>query len=190
MALNKTIARPYAKALFEEALENNLQSQWMDILSILAIVVDVEQTKQAILNPKIPNSELATLLIDAVRQQVQNLNDNLLSPLQNFLALLIENKRLILLPAIADLFREMLNDNAGVVEAELTSAFPLNEQSKQHITSKLAKRFNSKVVLKVNEDQSLLGGVIIRVGNWVLDGSVKEKLSQLAMDCCAGLTVD
>ena len=179
MALQLTLARPYAKAIFSDAKETRRLEMWSAVLSAFSKIIKNKQIAQLIINPQISSKDIRKLLLHLI-QMMQAEANSLEEKIDHFLQLLIDEKRLTILPDIAFLYHRLLNDYRGVVEAEVICAFPLSAEHREQIKSKLKKRFNSKVKLKVTKDKSLLGGAVVRAGNWVMDGSVKGKLSRLA----------
>jgi F-type H+-transporting ATPase subunit delta len=176
-----TIARPYAKALFAEALAHQLLGPWAQALNLLTNVVQDAQVAQLILSPQLSDKELQTFFIEVINTLDKTVCTTLGQRLDNLLRLLTEEKRLALLPSIARLYHQLQIQHQGVIEAEVIAAFPLSEDHREQIQLKLEKRFNSKVSLNVSKDESLIGGAIVRVGNWVMDGSVKGKLAKLTL---------
>ena len=99
---------------------------------------------------------------------------------QNFVKLLAENRRLTLFPEIAALFDELRADAEGTLEAIVISAKPMSDAQQQEMASALKARFDRDVVLKVEVDEIMVGGAIIRAGDTVIDGSVRGKLEKFA----------
>ncbi|QTS84227.1 F0F1 ATP synthase subunit delta [Coxiella endosymbiont of Amblyomma nuttalli] len=179
MTLQLTVARPYARAIFTDAKKNHRLKMWSAVFNVLSKLVKNKQIAQLIINPRISNQEFKELLLYLI-QTIQVETSSLKEEIDHFLQLLINEKRLMALPDIAFLYHRLLNNYRGIVEAEVICAFPLNAEYRGKIKNNLEKRFNSKVKLKVTIDKSLLGGAIIRSGNWVMDGSIKGKLTRLA----------
>jgi len=100
---------------------------------------------------------------------------------QNLIRVLIENRRLSLVPEIRDLFEDLKNEREGIVEAQITSAFPLEGASLATLVADLEQRFKRKVKPQVNVDATLIGGVRMQVGDEVIDGSVRGKLAAMAV---------
>jgi F-type H+-transporting ATPase subunit delta len=93
---------------------------------------------------------------------------------------LIENSRIGVLPEVRDLFVELKHEREGVVDAEIASAFPLDDTQLTALVSDLEARFKRKVQPQVAIDQDLIGGVKVVVGDEVIDGSVRGKLAAMA----------
>jgi F-type H+-transporting ATPase subunit delta len=99
--------------------------------------------------------------------------------MKEFLVILSKNKRLDVLPDIADLFAEMMAEKAGVVTVEVISSDTLDEAPRVKLQKSAEKRFSAKIEMKYSLDKSLIGGAVIRSGNWVMDGSIKGKLARM-----------
>lgn len=172
MAEKSTLARPYAKALFELANENNELQSWSDKLAILSQVSADEQVADLIANPEVANEDVISLFEsvggDALDEQAKNL-----------LKLAAENDRLDSFPEVAEAFESLRADKEGTIEAEVTSAFAVNATQKKLITEALQKRLGCDVTLTTNVDKDLVGGVIIRAGDLVIDGSVSNQLKKI-----------
>lgn len=179
MALHLILARPYAKAVFADAKETRQLGIWSVVLNAFSKIIEDKQIAQLIINPQISKKDIKELLLYLI-QTIQVEVNLLKGKIDCFLQLLIDEKRLTTLPSITFLYHQLLNDYYGLVEAEVICTFSLSAEHREQIKRKLKKRFHSRIKLKVIEDKSLLGGAIIRVNNWVIDGSIKSKLIQLA----------
>lgn len=172
MAESLTIARPYAEAAFKLARDAGTLSAWSDALGRLAAVASNRVARELLGNPKLSAAQVAALVADTAGQ---------LSPEQhNFVQVLAENERLSVLPEIAGHFESLRNAHEGVLEAQVSSAFPLSEAQLAEIVGTLESKYGRKVKAGVSIDPDLIGGVSIRIGDEVLDASVRGKLAQLA----------
>jgi F-type H+-transporting ATPase subunit delta len=174
MAEITTIARPYAKAVFELAQSEGRFKEWSDMLGYAAAVVADPQMRAIISNPSVANDRLADLLVDIC-------NGKLDDKAKNMINVLVENDRLIVLPEITALYDELRAEAEKTIEAELTSAFKLGKDLKQKITDALRNRLQREVNLTCKVDETLIGGAVIKAGDLVIDGSVKAKLNKLAV---------
>lgn len=172
MAESLTIARPYAEAAFNYAREGNAMPQWSGALLRLAAVVAHPSARELIGNPKLSDEQTADILADIAGE--------LSREQRNFLTMLAANDRLVLLPEIAELFERLRNEHEGVVDARITSAYPLTEAQLADVVSTLETKYGRKVKATVTVDRELIGGVSIRIGDEVIDTSVRGKLAQLA----------
>lgn len=173
MAENLTIARPYAEAAFASADASGKLQAWSQALQRLAMVASDAQMHNAIGDPKIGPQELYGLV-------AAGSGDSLDAQAQNFVRVLIENDRLSLLPEISALFESLKNEREGVVEATIESAFPLDDAALSQLVADLERRFKRKVRPQVNVDRDLIGGALIKVGDEVIDGSVRGRLQSMA----------
>ncbi|WP_394132275.1 F0F1 ATP synthase subunit delta [Shewanella maritima] len=172
MAELSTIARPYAKAAFDFAVEKEAVESWTEMLAFAALVSENE-SMQPLLNGTLASAELASLFIKVCGEQVNEHGHNLIK-------LMAENGRLALLPSVSQLFVEYRNEWAKEVEATVVSASELSAEQQQQISVSLEKRLARKVKLNCSIDPSLIGGVVIKSGDLVIDGSVSGKLSRLS----------
>lgn len=180
MATHFTTARPYAKAVFADAQDNKLLTPWSQVMQALAVIAEDKRIQQVSMDPNVSDQETTQLFCDVVKTLLAAPAAALGDRLKNFIALLIHEDRLLILPDIAELFHQLLMKHQGVIEAEVISAFPLSEDHREQLISALESRFKSKIQLKVTKDESLVGGALVRAGNWVMNGSIKGKLAALA----------
>jgi F-type H+-transporting ATPase subunit delta len=172
MAEALTIARPYAEAAFKLASDAKALPQWSAALSRLAALAANDAMRGLVGNPRLTDGQVATLLCDVAGD---------LSPEQrNFVLLLATNERLAVLPEIATLYEAQKNASEGVLDARIASAFPLSAAQVDEVVSSLESRYARKVKATVEVDSDLIGGVSIRIGDEVIDASVRGKLAQLA----------
>ncbi len=168
-----TIARPYALAAFDEAQRLAALPAWSTMLQSLSDAIQDEQVRALIANPRVPKVQMENLMLA--------FGGTKLSAAQgNFIRILLENHRLILLPEIAAIFEMMRAETEKIVDVVVTSAFDLSESQKQKITTALKMRIQREIRLDCKVDPELLGGVVIRAGDRVIDGSARTRLSELA----------
>ncbi len=173
MAEAITVARPYAQAAFDEARELGELKSWSDILQSVAQAVINPEVRAIITSPRIIKSQLVELMLALSGDKASEIQ-------RNFIKLLIEGQRLILLPEIVMLFEIMRAEAEKNVDVVVTSAFDLSDAQKQKIAEALQKRMGREIRLSCETDRKLLGGVIIRAGDKVIDGSARTHLSELA----------
>ncbi len=172
MAENVTIARPYADAAFELARGAGALGPWSDALDRLASVAADSNMRACINDPKLSADQLVKLVLDVA--------GTLTADQQNFVRVLVDNERLQVLPEIRDLFVALKNEHEGVLEADIASAFPLDDATLASLKSDLEARFKAKLNVQVHIDPALIGGVRIAVGDEVIDASVRGKLANMA----------
>ncbi|HHF7344673.1 TPA: F0F1 ATP synthase subunit delta [Legionella feeleii] len=181
MADTTTIARPYAKAIFEHALAVKKLSQWSEILHSLAISVLDDKATQFITNPAVTEKQQTELLMIPFAKA----SDKEATAIESLIALLAYNKRLMLLPDIKVLFEVLRAEQEKTLVVKVHSFSELSTEQQQHLISSLSQRLQRQVTLDVNVDQSLLGGAVIQAGDLIIDGSVRGKLSKLITDLAA-----
>lgn len=171
MAELATIARPYAEALFRVAKTGNLAA-WTDVVSEMAAVAALPDVKSFAANPKLTDAQVVDTFLSLLKTNV--------SPeAKNFVAMLVENGRLTLLPEIGTQFHALKNASEGAADAEITSAFELTDAQVNDLVATLEKKFGRKLNPSVKVDNSLIGGVRVAVGDEVLDTSVRAKLQKM-----------
>jgi len=173
MAENVTIARPYAEAAFQLASAGNALGPWSEALDRLASIAVDPQMRDCISDPKLQPAQLAGLFLDVA-------GAGLSAEQQNYVRVLVENERLQVLPEIRDLFVALKNEHEGVKEANIVSAFPMDDATLKALVADLEARFKAKLNVTVSVDPELIGGVKIAVGDEVIDASVRGKLANMA----------
>jgi F-type H+-transporting ATPase subunit delta len=168
-----TTARPYAQAAFEEAQKLSDLKGWSEVLLALAEAVTYPEIHNVISSPRVAKAQLGGLLGDVVGGK--------LKPQQtNFVKVLAENQRLQLLPEIASLFEALKSEAEKSVNVVVDSAFELSAAQQEKIVSSLKKRMGREIKLTCKVNKELLGGVVIRAGDKVIDGSARTRLSEMA----------
>ncbi|MBI2786634.1 MAG: F0F1 ATP synthase subunit delta [Legionella longbeachae] len=180
MSDSTTIARPYAKALFEYALGEKKLAEWSTHLMTLAHAVLTSDAEKFINNPATTSAQHIELL-----QAVVGIKSNENTALNNLITLLAANRRLILLPEIAALYEIHRAEQEKTLTVDVITYSDLSITQQERLIESLSQRLQRKVSLKINIDPSLLGGAIIRAGDLVIDGSVRGKLNKLCTDLAA-----
>lgn len=168
-----TVARPYAQAAFEEARKLGNLADWSELLLAASQAVQNAEVRIAVTNPHVTNVQREGLMLALAGVKASG-------PEANFIKLLVVGQRLTLLPEISALFEALRAEEEKSVDVLVTSAFELDEAQKQKITSALKKRMGREIRLSSKIDRELLGGIIIRAGDKVMDGSARTHLSELA----------
>jgi len=168
-----TLARPYAEAIFARALETDRLAPWGDTLAFLAAVVSDPMARDFVTNPAVDQEKKIEFLLEVAGERLDTEGANLVK-------LLVANGRQVLLPQIAELYQAMRNEHEGSLEVEVTSAFALDEQLERQLATLLKEKLGRDVHIHSQEDPGLIGGVKIRAGDLVIDGSVAGQLSRLA----------
>jgi F-type H+-transporting ATPase subunit delta len=173
MAEISTLARPYAKAAFQVALQDSSLDAWSKMLSMSAAITIHEKVGVLLTDPSLSAEQLAATFIELCGDE---LNDKG----RNFVNLLAENKRLLLLSAISEQFDALKANQEKILNVEVTSAYELSSDTLDKLAKSLKTRLQRDVILNTNVDQSLLGGAVIRTDDTVIDSSVRGKLVKLA----------
>ena len=173
MSENVTIARPYAEAVYRLAKQNNALAKWSDMLQFAAAVAADPQMPGLIGNPKVTSHQLENLFLSLCEKQLDDQGKNLIK-------LLIENKRLQLLQDIADGFEALKAEQEGMLEATITSAFPMSDAQLSDLVKVLESRFGRKIEASVVVNPELIGGVKVEIGDQVFDTSVRGRLQTMA----------
>jgi F-type H+-transporting ATPase subunit delta len=176
MSNNTTIARPYAKAVFEIARDSKQLANWALILQQFAIVTSDVEAIRFISNPASTPEQHSQLLLAAISQIKHLISAELINHLIQTLA---QNKRLLLLPEIFTQFELLRAAEEKTLVATVLSYSPMSAEQEQQLGARLSKRLERSVTLDVTVDSSLIGGAIIRAGDLVINGSVKEQLNKL-----------
>lgn len=171
MAELATIARPYAEALFRVAKAGNIAA-WSDLVSEMAYVATYPDIKAFATNPLVSGQQITETFLAILKSPVNE-------EAKNFVAVLVENDRLTLLPEIAAQFQVLKNAAEGSADAEIVSAFALTDAQLKDLVAVLEKRFGRKLNPTVAVDSELIGGVRVTVEDEVFDTSVRAKLQQL-----------
>ena len=180
MSDSTTIARPYAKAIFESALAEKKLAEWSQYLSVFAYTVLDSLANQFIANPASTNEQQIELLLSVLCSKDKE-NKSLI----NLINLLTINKRLMLLPEIKALYEVHRAEQEKTLGVDVISFSELSSAQEKQLIESLSERLQRKVSLNISIDQSLLGGAVIRAGDLVIDGSVRGKLNKLSTDLAA-----
>ena len=173
MAERATIARPYAKAAFEYARDTNAFAAWSDGLKTAADIVSDPRVAPLTKSPEWSVADLAGLIIDVAGAKLD-------AGMQNFVRLLAENHRLLLLPEIAAHYEVQRSAVENTIDVEVVSAVPLDAAQAEKLRAALSTRLKRKVRMRTSVDSTLLGGAVVRAGDLVIDGSLKGRLQRLA----------
>ena len=168
-----TLARPYAAAVFKRAKETHATAKWSQSLAFMSAVLMNKDISVVVDNPKVNKQRLLELMLDICQDHINDENEN-------FLKLLIHNNRLNLLTPIAKLFEAYKAEDEGYIDVEVISAYSLSKEAKHDLTTTLEKTLGKKTHMNVTVDKSLIGGVLVRAGDKVIDGSIRGRLQQLA----------
>lgn len=173
MAESTSLARPYARAAFESARESNQLDAWSESLNLLSVVTGDADMAAALNHPGLSEQQKIDLITGVC-------DGKLPEAVQNFVRIMAENRRLALLPAIAELFAGYRHDHERVVDVTVTTAYELTDDQKEKLTQALTRKLERKVILDIESDRSIIGGVVIKAGDTVIDASLRGRLGKLA----------
>jgi F-type H+-transporting ATPase subunit delta len=173
-----TIARPYARAAFQEAQADERLGAWSEALHVEAVAVKDPRVAALLGNPRVTPEELAQLLIGVAGAQLGKHGEN-------FLRTLAINRRLAYLPEISTLFDSLKNAAEGVADVTVTTAAPLDAEQRKRLAAALEKRLKRSVRLHGEVDKELIGGAVLRAGDLVIDGSLRTRLERIAYELTA-----
>ncbi len=171
MSSTMTLARPYAKAAYLAAKEAGQVSLWSKALEQLAQWIKQKEVHTIIKNPLIEKEGVVNFLMECA-----SIND---PQIKNFLTLLAQYHRLDLLSDIYVLFLALHHHDEKVLDAKFITPIPLSQANLDKVKARLEQRFNRTIHLTTHIDPSLIGGGIVKVGDQVIDGSLKSKLNDL-----------
>jgi F-type H+-transporting ATPase subunit delta len=179
MAEPSTIARPYAEAVFKLADAQGKLADWATALANLAAVAADERIRAAVADPNLPSAKAAGLFISVLAGKLP-------ADGENFVRVLAENGRLDVVSEISTQYQALKNEREGVVEAEVQSAFEMDQAQVADLVARLEKKTGRKVKARVSVDKSLIGGVKVTIGDKVIDGSARAQLTALENALKAG----
>lgn len=173
MAESVTIARPYAQAVFRLARESQALTAWSNRLQRLATIAQDPEMAKVVGNPKFSAGQVADLFVSLTGEAGNK-------ELASFVGILAENERIDVLTQIQEIYEQLKSADEGVMEAIVTSAYPLDDAQLKNLMSQLESHFGSKLQPRVEVDAALIGGIKVTVGDQILDASVRGKLDAMA----------
>ncbi|MBU1424580.1 MAG: F0F1 ATP synthase subunit delta [Gammaproteobacteria bacterium] len=168
-----TTARPYAQAAFDEAQQLKALQAWSEMLLSLAEAINHPEMIAVVTNPRVAKKQVEGLMEALLEKSASKQQ-------QNFVRILADNQRLLLLPEIAALFEALKAEAEKTINVVVDSAFELSAAQKDKIVSSLKKSMGREIKLSCNINKELLGGVVIRAGDKVIDGSARTRLGEMA----------
>ena len=162
----------YAKAVFQLAVERDELENWLEDLTQLADSVTNQEFSEVLSAPRVPSDQKERIVRDALGSAVGPLALNLMF-------LLTSRGAIHSLPEIADRYQEMLDAHRGIERAEVVSAVPLGDAQRDSVADMLARTSGKEIRLSTRVDPEILGGMVIRVGDRVMDGSARTRLQAM-----------
>ncbi|SFJ55267.1 F-type H+-transporting ATPase subunit delta [Terrisporobacter glycolicus] len=167
------IANRYAEALFQLSEDENITKEiYNELHDVVETVKNNKDLDNVLRSPLVAKIEKVKLIESLFNNKINN-------NLKNFLKILVEKGRISSLKSIELTFKQLLNDKNNIIEGTVISAIPLTDEKVKELEGKLSKKYNKNVTLENKVDQSILGGVLVRLGNTQIDGSVKTRLDNI-----------
>lgn len=167
------IANRYAEALFQLSEDENITKEiYNELHNVVETVKNNKDLDNVLKSPLVGKIEKVKLIESLFNNKINN-------NLKNFLKILVEKGRISSLKSIELTFKQLLNDKNNIIEGTVISAIPLTDEKVKELEGKLSKKYNKNVTLENKVDQSILGGVLVRLGNTQIDGSVKTRLDNI-----------
>jgi F-type H+-transporting ATPase subunit delta len=179
MARRESAVRRYAEAAFQVATRDKTVDRWRSELETAAAIVADEKVGRALANPSIPLEERTATAEKTFSRIVSR-------PALNLIGLMLRRGRIEELPRLAAEFRRLDNARQGITLATATSASPLSPDEVRALTERMEQVTGGRVELDVQVDPSLLGGLVVRVGDRLIDGSVRSRLERLRNQLVSG----
>ena len=177
--LNIQLARKYGTAIFEIANEDNkLEEYGRELADVSQAIFAKEELKDFLTNPQIQPEDKKQVLLRLLKDQVSPM-------MMNFLLLLVDKRRIVLLEAINDCYQELSNKAQGIIVADVTTAYELKAELRSRLSSKLESVTGKKIQLRTHQDRSIIGGVVVKIGDTRIDGSVIGRLQALKAELMA-----
>jgi len=173
MAEALTTARPYAQAAFDEAQKLADLKGWSEALVSLAEAICHPEVRAVVTSPRVAKSKVESLMDGLMGGEVKIQQ-------RNFVRILVDNQRVLLLPEIVAIFESLRAEAEKTVNVVVDSAFELSAAQQEKIISSLKARMGREIKLVCKVNKELLGGVVIRAGDKVIDGSARTRLGEMA----------
>ncbi len=177
--LNIQLARKYGVAIFEIAKEENkLEEYGKELAKVSKDLFSHADLKGFLTNPQVQPQAKKDILSKLVQGEISDL-------MFKFLLLLVDKRRIVLLEAINECYQELSNKEQGIVVADVTSAFDLKEELQRNLGKKLEEVTGKKIQLRLHNDKKIIGGVVVKLGDKRIDGSVTGRLQALKAELMA-----
>jgi len=179
MADNNTLARPYAQAAFELAHESGELATWSEGLGIAGELLADGQVASFLSDPSMDNDKRLKFLTGLFGKAKAKVLAGKDKKGTNFLKLLLEYRRVAVMPEISEHFERLKANVENTVDVTVTSATALSASQQKEIAKALEKRLGRDINLETTIDETLIGGAVITAGDIVIDGSMRARLNSL-----------
>ena len=167
------IANRYAEALYQLSEEENISKEiYSELHDVVQLVKENKDLDNVFKSPLVAKNEKIDLIEALFNGKINN-------NLKNFLKILVEKGRISSLQSIELTFKELLNEKHNILEGTVISAVALTDEKVKELEETLSKKYNKNITLENKVDKSILGGVLVRLGNIQIDGSVKTRLDNI-----------
>jgi F-type H+-transporting ATPase subunit delta len=171
MAAGDVVARRYAEAYFDLAREAGRIDAWRDDLARAVEMLENPTVAEALRNPRVHIRDRVRLMMDLL--------DGLQQPTRNLVRLLVERGRAGVLPTVLSRYQALADAASGLTRVEVVAAVPVDEALERRIAEVLGERLGGRVRTTVRQDPDILGGLVVRIGDRVIDTSLRTRLQQL-----------
>lgn len=168
-----TVARPYAEAAYAQARQENRVEEWASATELLSMIVSDSAVAVRLNDPRVSSQQLTELVIGID-------SDVFSGTTENFVKVLQENGRLGYAPEISSIFHQLKAEDENSLDVEVISAYSLDAASEDAMASAIKKKMGKEIQMTTKVDQSLIGGVIVRAGDQVIDSSLRGRMNQLS----------
>ena len=173
--IGSTIAKRYARAFFEIAEEEKqLEKYYSELNGFSSIIAGNEDLRGFLANPIFDQSEKKAVVTSILQKT------DISGITANFLKLLADKQRIVILKDIVEAYRELMDEALKTVRVSVNTAFPLSSELLKKLQDSLESQTGKQVQMTVMEDQSLLGGIVVRVGDTLYDNSIKTQLNNIS----------
>lgn len=172
--IGSTVAKRYAQAFFEIAEEEKkLEEYYGELNTVCEIIEGNEELKAFLANPIVEQKDKKSV-IETILEKVKP------SPItSNFIRLLTDKQRIVIFKDIVDAYREKMDEALSILRVQVKTAFPLSREWEEKLRNFIAQNTGKRVVMEVVEDRSLLGGLVVKIGDLVYDNSIKTQLNNI-----------
>ena len=172
--IQNEIAKKYSQALFSLAEENDKFVEFQDELNLIKeAFTDHKEFRNVLFHPRIKIEEKKRIFHRIFGEEISQ-------DIYNFVKLLIDKRRIFFIKAIIDQFNNLVNEKEKIIEIEVVSAIELEENMINRLKEKIEKEMNYEVILKNTVNPDILGGLVLKIGDKIIDGSIQNKLDTLS----------
>lgn len=172
-----TVAKPYANAIFEIANQGGSHNKWRDVLVAGSQLAEDSTVQAFVASPSASKTTKTETIIKLLNAALgRELDDQE----ANFIALLLNNDRVVVLPSVLALFDQMSNQSGNARAFRVSSAYALTQAEEKDIVKDLSAQFNTTVTIETQLDENLVGGIVIKEGDKVIDLSIQARVNELS----------